>query len=38
VDIKSNDFAIRALTILGQGLQTAENSLYMDSFAVAIQV
>lgn len=37
-DIKSNDFAIRALTILGQGLQSARNSRYMDSFAVAIQV
>lgn len=38
LDIKSNDFAIRAITILGQGLQSARNSRYMDSFAVAIQV
>lgn len=38
LDIKSNDFAIRALTILGEGLQSARNSRYMDSFAVAIQV
>ncbi|CAI6361847.1 unnamed protein product [Macrosiphum euphorbiae] len=37
LDIKSNDFAIRAITILGQGLQSARNSRYMDSFAVAIQ-
>lgn len=38
LDIKSNNFAIRALTVLGQGLQSARNSRYMDSFAVAIQV
>lgn len=38
LDIESNDFAIRSLTVLGQGLQSARNSRYMDSFAVAIQV
>ncbi|XP_050431325.1 serine/threonine-protein kinase ATR [Adelges cooleyi] len=37
LDIKSNLFAIRALTVLGQGLQSARNSRHMDSFAVAIQ-
>lgn len=38
LDIKSTEFAICALTILGQGLQSTRNSRYMDSFAVAIQV
>ncbi|VVC41563.1 Hypothetical protein CINCED_3A002699 [Cinara cedri] len=37
LDIKSTEFAISALTILGQGLQSTRNSRYMDSFAVAIQ-
>ncbi|XP_050524661.1 serine/threonine-protein kinase ATR isoform X2 [Daktulosphaira vitifoliae] len=37
LDIKSSEFAIRALTVLGQGLQSARNSRYMDSYAVAIQ-